>query len=45
VVLDDLAVRGRCTGEGLRPGTRTRVRLEEADVAARTVRFTLATAA
>ena len=22
VVLDDLAVRGRCTGEGLRPGTR-----------------------
>jgi exoribonuclease R len=45
VVLDDLAVRGRCTGEELRPGTRTRVRLEEADVAARTVRFTLATAA
>ena len=45
VALDDLAVRGRCTGEGLRPGTRTRVRLEGADVAARTVRFTLATAA
>jgi exoribonuclease R len=39
VVLDDLAVRGRCTGEGLRPGTRVRVRLEEADVAARTIRF------
>jgi len=40
VVLDDLAIRGRCTGEALRPGTRVRVRLEEADVAARTVRFT-----
>jgi exoribonuclease R len=42
VVLDDHAIRGRCTGEGMRPGTRVRVRLEEADVAARTVRFTLA---
>jgi exoribonuclease R len=41
VVLDDLAIRGRCTGEGLRPGTRVRVRLEQADVAARAVRFTL----
>jgi exoribonuclease R len=41
VVLDGLAIRGRCTGEGLRPGTRVQVRLEEADVAARTVRFTL----
>ena len=41
VVLDDLAVRGRCTGEGLRPGTRVRVRLEQADVTARTVRFAL----
>jgi exoribonuclease R len=41
VVLDDHAIRGRCTGEGLRPGTRVRVRLEEADVVARTVRFTL----
>jgi exoribonuclease R len=40
VVLDDLAVRGRCTGPGLRPGTRVSVRLEEADVAARTIRFT-----
>jgi len=45
VVLDDLAVRGRCTGEGLRPGTRVRVRLEEADVAGRTVGFTLVGAA
>jgi exoribonuclease R len=45
VILDDLAVRGRCTGEGLRPGTRVRVRLDEADVAARSVRFTLADAA
>ena len=42
VVLDDLAIRGRCTGEGLRPGTRVHVRLEEADVAGRTVRFALA---
>ena len=40
VVLDDLAVRGRCTGPGLRPGTRVSVRLEEADVASRTIRFT-----
>ena len=40
-VLDGLAVRGRCTGEGLRPGTRVRVRLEQADVVARIVRFTL----
>jgi exoribonuclease R len=45
VVLDDLAIRGRCTGEGLRPGTRVRVRLEQADVAGRTVRFALAGAA
>lgn len=44
VVLDDLAIRGRCTGEGLRPGTRVDVRLEQADVAGRTVRFTLAAA-
>jgi exoribonuclease R len=42
VVLDDLAIRGRCTGQGLRPGTRVSVRLDEADVAGRTVRFTLA---
>ena len=34
-------IRGRCTGEGLRPGTRVRVRLEQADVAGRTVRFAL----
>lgn len=41
VVLDDLAVRARCSGAGLEPGTRVRVRLEEADVATRTVRFGL----
>ena len=41
VVLDGHAVRGRCTGEGLTPGTRVRVRLEEADVAGRSVRFEL----
>ncbi|MGZ4480552.1 MAG: RNB domain-containing ribonuclease [Nocardioidaceae bacterium] len=41
VVLDSLAVRARCTGQGLEPGTRVQVRLEEADVAGRTVRFRL----
>jgi exoribonuclease R len=41
VVLDELAVRARCTGEGLEPGTRVRLRLEEADVVARTIRFRL----
>ena len=41
VVLDEPKVRGRCTGEGLTPGTRVRVRLERADVTARTVRFVL----
>ena len=41
VVLDGLAIRGRCTGEGLRPGTRVRVRLEQADVTGRTVHFAL----
>ena len=41
VVLDEPAVRGRCAGAGLRPGTRVLVRLEEADVAARSVRFVL----
>ena len=40
VVLDGPAVRGRCTGAGLTPGTRVQVRLEEADPVARTVRFT-----
>jgi exoribonuclease R len=45
VVLDDLAVRGRCTGDELSPGTRVRVRLADADVAARTVRFELEGAA
>jgi exoribonuclease R len=39
VALDVLAVRGRCTGTGLRPGTRIEVRLVEADVAARRIRF------
>jgi exoribonuclease R len=39
VVLDALAVRGRCTGRGLEPGTRVHVRLTEADVGARRVRF------
>ncbi|MGY1601945.1 RNB domain-containing ribonuclease [Geodermatophilus sp. SYSU D00815] len=38
VVLDALAVRARCAG-ALTPGTRARVRLVEADVAARRVRF------
>jgi exoribonuclease R len=41
VVLDGLAVRGRCEGAGLTPGTRVRVRLAGADVAGRTVRFAL----
>ena len=45
VVLDDLAIRGRCTGAGLRPGTRVRVRLEAADVVGRSVRFALEEAA
>jgi exoribonuclease R len=44
VVLDEHAIRGRCEGEGLRPGTRVGVRLEEADVVARSIRFTLAAA-
>ncbi len=39
IVLDVLAVRARCSGRGLEPGTRIEVRLTEADVAARTVRF------
>jgi hypothetical protein len=34
-------VRGRCTGTTLTPGTRVPVRLAEADVAARKVRFEL----
>ena len=41
VVLDALAVRGRCEGAALTPGTRVQVRLEEADVAGRTIRFGL----
>jgi exoribonuclease R len=39
VVLDSLAVRARCAGRGLEPGTRVEVRLTEADVAGRRVRF------
>jgi exoribonuclease R len=39
VVLDMLAVRARCSGSGLEPGARVEVRLTEADVVARTVRF------
>jgi exoribonuclease R len=40
VVLAEPAVRARCAGAGLEPGSRVRVRLEEADVARRVVRFT-----
>jgi exoribonuclease R len=39
VVLDEPAVRATCTGDGLPVGERTRVRLERADPAHRTVRF------
>lgn len=39
VALDDLAVRARCDGPGLVPGTRVRVRLTEVDAATRRVRF------
>lgn len=42
VVLDDLAIRGRCAGEGLRAGARISARLEQADVPGRTVRFSRA---
>jgi exoribonuclease R len=41
VTLDGLAVRGRCQGDALTPGTRVRVRLEEADVVGRRIRFRL----
>jgi exoribonuclease R len=41
VALDGIAVRGRCEGAALTPGTRVHVRLEEADVDGRTVRFRL----
>jgi exoribonuclease R len=41
VVLDGIAVRGRCEGAGLTPGTRVHVRLEEADIRGRTIRFRL----
>jgi exoribonuclease R len=39
VVLDAPAVRARCLGTALRPGSRIEVRLAEADVAGRRVRF------
>ena len=39
VVLDVPAVRARCSGPGLEPGARVEVRLTEADVVARRVRF------
>ncbi len=42
VVLAEPAVRARCAGAELEPGTRVRVRLAEADVARRTVRFEVA---
>lgn len=42
VALEDLAVRARCSGPGLVPGTRLRVRLTEADPVTRKVRFVTA---
>lgn len=42
VALDDPAVRARCAGPGLVAGTRMRVRLEAAEPATRSVRFTRA---
>jgi exoribonuclease R len=41
VALDGLAVRGRCEGAALTPGTRVRVRLEAADVAGRRIALRL----
>ena len=41
VALDHLAVRGRCEGAGLTPGTRVQVRLAEVDVVARRIAFRL----
>ena len=43
VVLAEPAVRARCAGTGLEPGSRVRVQLEEADVDRRTVRFAAVT--
>lgn len=43
VVVDDPAVRARCTGDGMRLGTRVRVRLTRSDPVSRTVRFELVT--
>jgi exoribonuclease R len=42
VVLTDPAVRAKCSGTGLRLGTRVRVRLAQADPVTRKVRFELA---
>lgn len=42
VVLGDLAVRAKCSGSGLEQGTTVRVRVIEADEAARTVRLEVA---
>ncbi len=42
VVLDEVAVRGRCEGAALRAGTRVPVQLQEADVAGRRIVFRLA---
>jgi exoribonuclease R len=42
VALDDPAVRARCEGDGLQPGSRVRVRLIEADPSRRKVVFALA---
>jgi hypothetical protein len=36
-------VRARCSGRGLEPGARVEVRLTEADVVARRVRFEVVT--
>ncbi|SFP68459.1 Exoribonuclease R [Geodermatophilus dictyosporus] len=41
VVIAEPAIRARCGGTGLEPGSRVRVRLVEADVARRSVRFTV----
>jgi exoribonuclease R len=41
VALDGLAVRGRCEGAALTPGTRVQVRLVEADAATRRIAFRL----
>jgi exoribonuclease R len=42
VAVADPPVRARCDGDGLRPGARVRVRLEESDPHRRKIRFRLA---